>query len=116
MSRMVARAQAKLLVAFIFVLLVAPQSFATEFKDFIISYWCGPPAGQNYDAQYAEVAECNFTHAMYPVNGGKPEQKKTIFNAYEKQGLKYITYDRRLFAHVPGETLIRPHIDAINDD
>src|SRR6478752_2822107 len=101
MSRSVTRPSVKVLVAFITVTLIASQSWAREFNDFIISYWCGPPSGAHYDAQYAEVAECNFTHAMYPVNGGNPEQNKASLNACEKHGLKYIPYDGRVLGKSP---------------
>jgi hypothetical protein len=103
----------KLLVAFVSFLLIAPQSFAIEFNNFIISYWCGPPSGGNYDAQYAEVAECNFTHAMYPNNGGSPEQNKAILDACEKHGLKYIPYDGRVLAHGPGDPQFAANLDAM---
>lgn len=113
MSRSAACLSVNLLVALIsFSLMAAPLS-AVEPGDFIISYWCGPPAGQNYDAQYAEVADCNFTHAMYPVNGGNPEQNKAILNACEKHGLKYIPYDGRVLAHGPGDPQFGPNLDAI---
>jgi hypothetical protein len=106
----------KFLVGLVCSFLVTPQSFAVEFNDFIISYWCGPPSGGNYDAQYAEVAECNFTHAMYPVNGGNPEQNKAILNACEKHGLKYIPYDGRVLAHNPGDPQFAANLDAMIAD
>jgi hypothetical protein len=113
MRRSVTRLSLKLLVALISLTHIVAKSFAVEPSDFIIGYWCGPPAGQNYDAQYAEVAECNFTHAMYPVNGGNPEQNKAILNACEKHGLKYIPYDGRILAHGPGDPQFGPNLDAI---
>jgi hypothetical protein len=106
----------RLPVAIISIALLATQSFAVEFNDFIISYWCGPPSGGNYDKQYAEVAECNFTHAMYPVNGGNPEQNKAILDACEKHGLKYIPYDGRVLAHGPADPKFEANLDAIIAD
>jgi hypothetical protein len=96
-------------------LLTAP-AFAAGLNDFIISYWAGPPSGGNYDAQYAEVAECNFTHAMYPVNGGSPEQNKAILDACEKHGLKYIPYDGRVLSKAPGDPQFAANLDAIIAD
>jgi hypothetical protein len=113
MSRTIACLSVKLLVALISFTLMAAQSFAVEPSDFIISYWCGPPSGGNYDAQYAEIANCNFTHAMYPVNGGNPDQNKAILNACEKHGLKYIPYDGRVLAHGPGDPQFAPNLDAM---
>jgi hypothetical protein len=105
-----------LTAALISFILIPSQSFALESSDFIISYWCGPPSGGNYDAQYAEVAECNFTHAMYPVNGGNPEQNKAILDACEKHGLKYIPYDGRVLAHGPGDPQFAANLDAMIAD
>jgi hypothetical protein len=102
-----------LLAALVCLLLISPQLLAIEFNDFIISYWCGPPSGGNYDSQYAEVAECNFTHAMYPVNGGNPEQNKAILDACEKHGLKYIPYDGRVLAHNAGDPQFATNLDSI---
>src|SRR3954467_4958402 len=113
MRRSIVCLSVKVFVALILWSLMATQSFAVVSSDFIISYWCGPPAGQNYDAQYAEVAECNFTHAMYPVNGGSPEQNKAILDACEKHGLKYIPYDGRVLAHGPGDPQFAPNLDAM---
>src|SRR4051794_7252685 len=89
---------------------------AAETNEFIISYWCGPPSGGNYDAQYAEVAECNFTHAMFPNNGASPEQNKAILDACEKHGLKYIPHDGRILAYGPGDPKFAPNLDAIIAD
>src|SRR5438045_9306604 len=87
----------------LFVALLAAPLSAAETNEFIISYWCGPPSGGNYDSQYAEVAECNFTHAMFPNNGATPEHNKAILDACEKHRLKYIPHDGRILAHGPGD-------------
>jgi hypothetical protein len=113
MSRSVRSPSVNLLVALFSFILMAPQSFAVESSDFIVSYWCGPPAGGNYDAQYAEVAECKFTHAMYPNNGASPEQNKAILDACEKHGLKYIPYDGRVLAHGPDDPQFAANLDAM---
>src|SRR5262245_41985422 len=85
-------------------------------NDFIISYWCGPPAGGNYDAQYAEVAECNFTHAMFPNGGASPEQNKAILDACAKHGLKYIPYDGRVLALGPGDPKFATNLNSVVAD
>jgi hypothetical protein len=86
---------------------------AAEPDEFIISYWAGPPSGGNYDAQYAEVAECNFTHAMFPVNGASPEQNKAILDACGKHGLKYFVFDSRMLASPPNDPQFAKNLDAI---
>jgi hypothetical protein len=95
---------------------LATRTWAAETKGFIISYWCGLPAGGNYDGQYAEVAECNFTHAMYPNNGATPEQNKAILDACEKHGLKYFVYDGRALSRNPGDALFTKNLDAMVAD
>ena len=47
----------RVLFASIGLIFVSFQATGAEPGEFIISYWCGPPAGGNYDAQYAEVAQ-----------------------------------------------------------
>jgi hypothetical protein len=116
MNQLATDSRAKVLLALAAAFVLTPSLSAYEFNDFIISYWCGPPSGGNYDQQYAEVAECNFTHAMYPVNGGNPEQNKAILNACEKHGLKYIPYDGRILAHGPGDPQFASNLDAIIAD
>ncbi len=98
------------------VLFAAPRVNAVDGNDFIISYWCGPPSGGNYDSQYAEIAECNFTHAMYPNNGASPAQNKAILDACEKYGLKYFPYDGRVLAHAPGDPKFSENLDAMIAD
>ena len=95
------------------IMAAAAPLHAADMNDFIISYWCGPPSGGNYDQQYAEVAECNFTHAMFPVNGGNPQQNKEILDACQKHGLKYIPSDGRILAHAPGDPKFAANLDAI---
>jgi hypothetical protein len=116
MNRLATRISVKALLALTYLLLVISCSSAHQSGDFIISYWAGPPSGGNYDQQYAEVAECNFTHAMFPVNGGNPEQNKAILDACEKHGLKYIPYDGRVLAHGPGDPQFASNLDAIIAD
>jgi hypothetical protein len=104
---------------FIFViasLFLSVSSRAADKKEFIISYWCGPPSGGNYDAQYAEVAECNFTHAMFPNNGASTEQNKSILAACEKHGLKFIPYDGRVLTNGPGDKQFAANLDAVVAD
>src|SRR4051812_3992699 len=82
-------------------LLITVRVAAADTNEFMISYWAGPPTDGNFVAQYAEVAECNFTHAMFPVNGASPEQNKAILDACQKHGLKFIPHDDRVLARAP---------------
>lgn len=80
-------------IRLILLLLVLFRPWATAAPDaaeeFIISYWWGPPATEDPDRRYAEVAECNFTHAAFPSSGGSVEQNKAILDACHKHGLKF---------------------------
>ncbi|HEX3600194.1 MAG TPA: hypothetical protein VHU84_08620 [Lacipirellulaceae bacterium] len=89
---------------------------AKERNEFIVSYWCGPPSGGDYEAQYAEVAECNFTHAMFPNNGASPEQNKSILAACEKHGLKYLPYDGRVLQYQPNDPKFAANLDSMIAD
>jgi hypothetical protein len=86
---------------------------AAQPNEFIISYWAGPPSGGDYDAQYSEAAECNFTHAMFPVNGASAEQSKAILDACAKHGLKYFVFDGRMLASAPSDPQFAAKLDAV---
>lgn len=103
-----------LVVACILILLVsATSSWA---GDFIISYWCGPPADTDPVAKYAEVAECNFNYVMPPVTNVTVEQNKAILDACAKNGLKYIVGDSRIGAKGPGDPGFEKDLDAVIAD
>ncbi|MDH7482188.1 MAG: hypothetical protein QHH26_09495 [Armatimonadota bacterium] len=89
---------------------------ATALDEFIISYWCGPLPNDNLDARYAEVAECNFTHAMPPCAGVTVEQNKAILDACAKHGLKYIIPDARILAKEPNDPDFTSNLDAVIAD
>ncbi len=59
----------------------------TSYDFFPISYWVGPPADQNQDERYKEVAECNFTLTF----GGD-------INVVHKHGMKCMVFDNRIFS------------------
>ena len=85
-------------------------------NDFIISYWCGPPADTDPLAKYAEVAECNFNYCLPPCSGVTVAQNKAILDACEKSGLKYIIGDERIMAKNPGDPDFEKNLDAIIAD
>jgi hypothetical protein len=84
--------------------------------DFILSYWCGPPASENLDQRFAEVAECGFTYAMAPCSGATPEQNKAMLNACQKHGLKYLPIDGRIMAFGPENPAFKTNLDAVISD
>lgn len=84
--------------------------------DFIISYWCGPPAESDPFAKYAEVADCNFNYCLPPCSGVTVAQNKAILDACEKSGLKHIIGDGRIMAKDPGDPDFEKNLDAIIAD
>ena len=79
-------------------------------EEFIISYWWGPPVTEDTDRRYAEVAECNFTHASFPGAGGTVEQNKAILDACQKHGLKFIVHTTEAIPR-PQDTMLPTNLE-----
>ena len=84
--------------------------------DFIVSYWCGPPADTDPGAKYAEVAECNFNYCLPPCSGVTVEQNKAILDACAKNSLKYLIGDSRIMAKNPDDPDFEKNLDAVIAD
>ena len=104
----------RLLVVCILVLLISVVPACAG--DFIISYWCGPPADTDPGVKYAEVAECNFTYAAPPCSSVTVEQNKAILGACRNNGLKLMISDRRIMAKAPGDPDFEKDLDAVIAD
>ncbi len=84
--------------------------------EFIISMWCGPMPGGDYDAKYKEVADCNFTHASFACSGNSVEHNQAALVACQKYGLKCIVSDKRFWkAPKPGVSVTNNWDAAIAD-
>src|SRR4051812_23087099 len=83
---------------------------AAHADDFILSYWCGPPASTNINQHYADVAQCGFNYAMYPCSGG---DNKLLLDACRKNKLKYLVYDPRLMQFPPENAAFKTNLDTI---
>jgi hypothetical protein len=94
------------------VLLISAGPRLAAADDFIISFWCGPPS-DDLDARYAEIAECNFTHAAFSCTGNTPEQNRRILDACEKHGLKFIPADGRIMSIDPSHADFAKNLDAV---
>lgn len=103
----------KLIVVCGFAISLAQAALA---DDFIISFWCGPPADGDLDAQYAEIAECNFTHAAFSCAGNTPEQNRRILEACNRHGLRFILADGRIMAKGPEQPDFADNLDAVIAD
>jgi hypothetical protein len=106
----------KLFLKILVPLLLVIEAQAASTNQFLISFWCGPPPGGNYDAQYADVAECNFTHAAFPCSGVSVQENKAILDACQKNGLKFILSDGRLNSYAPTNAAFTTNLDAILAD
>src|SRR5215213_4689075 len=98
---------------FVLMLLAAACSRVFAGEEFIISYWWGPPATEDPDRRYAEVAECNFTHASFPGGAATVEQNLAILDACQKHGLKFIVNDPRILQFAPEHPQFKANLDAI---
>jgi len=98
---------------FILMLSVFACTRAIAGDEFIISYWWGPPVTEDPDRRYAEVAECNFTHASFPGGGATEEQNLAILDACQKHGLKFIVNDPRVLQFAPEHPQFKANLDAI---
>jgi hypothetical protein len=95
------------LYAFIAVVL---HSTALAADDFVLSFWCAPPAGEDINRRYAEVAECGFNYAMYPCSG---RNSQAILDACQKNKLKYIVSDSRVLTYAPNDAAFKTNLDAL---
>jgi hypothetical protein len=81
--------------------------------EFIISHWCGPPPGGDLDAKMAEVAQCNFTHAMFPCMGATSADNHALLDACQRHGLKYILIDGRRDSYAASDPKFAANLDSI---
>src|SRR4051812_20715386 len=83
-------------------------------EDFLLSYWCGPPADKDLQKRYAEVAECGFNYAMLACSGGL--SNRAVLDACQKNKLKFIVYDPRVLSFGPENPAFKTNLDAILSD
>ncbi len=102
-----------ILCVLVLIVAIAPGFGADEF---IISYWCGPPADTDPSVRYAEVAECNFNYCLPPCGRISVEQNKAVLDACAKNGLKYIIGDGRIMAKNPEDPDFARNLDAVIAD
>src|SRR6185369_6025517 len=83
---------------FLLLLVVAPAHAADfDADEFVISYWCNPPARFTTTQRYQEIKEANFTVALGA--GGQPltvAQNRTMLDLCQQNGMKAIVYDNRM--------------------
>jgi hypothetical protein len=67
-----------------------------EPEEFVVSYWCGPPAKFNTLERYKEIKAANFTYAAPIYGGATVEQIKQQLDYCQQVGLKAFIYDSRM--------------------
>ena len=87
-------------------LLLLLTAASADAEEFLISYWQGPPPGEE---RFAEVAEANFNVAM---SGGGRE----ALHLAEKHGLKVLLQDRRITARNFQQEGFEKYLDAVIAD
>jgi hypothetical protein len=90
-------------------------------KEFIISFWFGPPKAETTLKRYQEIAECGFTVVLPPAygEGGRTTEVKTnkkILELCKKTGLKAFVEDSRLLAKQPKAADFARNLDAVLAD
>src|SRR5438093_7413470 len=83
--------------------LLAPVARAADEKsaydpdDFVISYWCGPPARFVTPQRFKEIKEANFTVAFGAGGAGlTPQQNRDLLDYCRQNGMKAIIADGRM--------------------
>jgi len=103
------------LFAILFLAVFLAPALAQQ-SEFIISYWCGPPAGEDPEVRYTEVAECNFNYCLPPCSAVTVEQNKAILDACARHGLKYIIGDSRIMSKDPDDPGFGKNLDEVIAD
>jgi hypothetical protein len=70
-----------------------PQRFVQD--RFAIGFWVDPPADEEMEKRYAEIAEANFTLALGNYRARTPEQVRRQLALCEKYGLKALVAGAR---------------------
>jgi len=70
-----------------------PQRFVQD--RFAIGFWVDPPASEDWDQRYAEIAEANFTLVLGNYGARTPEQVRKQLELCDKYGLKALVAGAR---------------------
>jgi hypothetical protein len=70
---------------------------AAGYPEFLVSYWCGPPAAETTLQRYKEIADCGFNVAFVPIDGkGDVEANLKILELCQAVGIKALIHDNRM--------------------
>jgi len=85
-------------------------------KEFMISFWCAPPAEETNLQRYREIAECGFNVVLPPCGAWSVELNRQILDLCQKTGMKAIVGDGRLLAKQPDDPDFARNLDAVIAD
>jgi hypothetical protein len=98
------------------VLLLGTSAGARADKEFLISFWFGPPKAETTLKRYQEIAECGFTAVLPPAYGSDVKTNKKILDLCKKAGLKAFLEDSRLLAKQPKAAGFARNLDGVLAD
>lgn len=85
--------------------------------EFVISYWCGPPASEANLERYREVAQAGFNVAMPPISGNfSREENLHLLDIAKSLGLKCIILDARLPWNIASQPNWQAKVDEVIRD
>jgi hypothetical protein len=84
--------------------------------DFVISYWCGPPAKFTTLERYQEVKDAHFTVAMNPCGGMTVADNRKMLDYCQTVGMKAIVMDSRMIFSIGNSAENKAKLDAIVKD
>src|SRR5215217_897948 len=97
-------------------LLLVPAIVRADEPEFVISYWCGPPAKFSSLERFQEIKDANFTLAFPPCGGNSVEQNRKMLDYCQQVGLKAMISDGRMVHSIGGKEENKAKLDAIIKD
>jgi len=82
--------------AVVCVLCAAGAASAAGYPEFLISYWCGPPAAETNLQRYRQIADCGMNVAMPPIDKTDLETNRKILDLCREVGIKALVLDNRM--------------------
>jgi hypothetical protein len=85
-------------------------------NEFVISFWCGPPAEFQTLERFKEIKDAGFTLAFPPCAGTTVEQNKKVLDLCQQVGLKALIMDGRMSYSIEGNAERKKALDAMVAD
>jgi hypothetical protein len=69
---------------------------AAAYPEFLISYWCGPPAAETNLERYRQIADCGMNVAMPPIDKTDLKTNRKILDLCQQVGIRAMIQDDRV--------------------